>query len=49
MVFEPDDLDDLQKDKQIRRKSIITDDLEFFKTDEAKSFNDKMKIKKASC
>ena len=44
-----DELDDLQKDKQIKSKSIITDDLEFFKTDEAKSFNDKMKIKKASC
>ena len=44
-----DELDDLKKDKQIKSISIITDNLEFLQTDKAKSFNDKMNTKKASC
>lgn len=43
-----EEFNDLKKEKQIRSITIITDDLEFLKTDRAKLFNDKMKIKKSS-
>ncbi|MCK8520412.1 hypothetical protein M0D21_02470 [Aquimarina sp. D1M17] len=36
---------DLKKDRHIKNKSIITEDLEFLKTDEAKVFKDKMEPK----
>lgn len=40
------ELDILKNNEQIKKISIITPELEFLKTDKAKLFNDKMKLKK---
>jgi len=44
-----EEIDNLKNNEQIRKISIITDDLGFLKTEKAKVFKGKMKLKKASC
>lgn len=44
-----EELEKLQTHEKIKNISIITPELEFLKTEKAKGFNDKMKLKKASC
>ncbi|WP_405568914.1 hypothetical protein [Winogradskyella sp. Asnod2-B02-A] len=44
-----DEIESLKNNEQIRKISILTDDLGFLKTEKAKIFKGKMELKKASC
>ncbi|PIA77422.1 hypothetical protein BFR04_08215 [Gaetbulibacter sp. 4G1] len=44
-----EEIDSLKNNEQIRKISIITDDLGFLKTEKARVFKGKMELKKASC
>ncbi len=44
-----EEIDSLKNNEQIRKISVITDDLGFLKTEKAKVFKGKMELKKASC